>query len=86
MDWKTAPGTEMVCYCKQVDKGTIVSAIERGNDSLAKIQEATKACTGGNCKVLNPSHSCCSPDILELIRIYSSKVKKEESCCCCSCS
>jgi len=35
-DWKTCDENEMVCYCKEVRKGQIVSAIRKGADSLKK--------------------------------------------------
>lgn len=70
-DWKNADDSHIVCYCHNINKGTIVTAIKSGNNTLPKIKESTTACLGGNCKELNPSGKCCSSDILELIKIYS---------------
>ncbi|MBI9107005.1 MAG: (2Fe-2S)-binding protein [Spirochaetales bacterium] len=83
MDWKKAIDNEIVCYCQNVNKGIIVSAVKSGTITLALVKDATSACTGGNCKELNPSDKCCSGDILELIKIYSDDSKESESSCCC---
>ncbi len=84
-DWRSAPDGDIVCYCKGVSKASIVTAIESGNNSLDMIRKSTDACTGGNCKELNPSGKCCSPDIIELINIYSGNGGSDKSCCsCCS--
>jgi len=63
--------TPMVCYCIKVDEAIIVKAIKDGADSLAKIKEVTKACTGNECAALNPSGKCCSKDIKILIAKHS---------------
>lgn len=72
----------LVCYCIKVDKQTIVDAIKTGNTTLTKIKESTKACTGSDCKELNPSGVCCSKEIMTLIQLYS-KSDSDETCCCC---
>lgn len=86
MNWKEAADDTMVCYCKKITKDTIVRAIKAGNSSLKEIQQATTACTGGNCKEMNPSGKCCSGDILEILRIYSDGTDGEGSGCCSCCS
>ncbi|HQB82580.1 MAG TPA: (2Fe-2S)-binding protein, partial [Candidatus Rifleibacterium sp.] len=43
----------IICFCKNVDRETIINAIKAGADSLRKIQQATGACTGGQCLQLN---------------------------------
>ena len=85
-DWKNEKDTELVCYCQKIDKKTIVDSIEKGNSTLDLIREDTTACTGGNCKINNPSGKCCSGDIMELVKIYSEgKVSSSSGCCsCCS--
>jgi len=45
-DWLEANDSELVCYCIEVDKNTIVKAIQDGDDTLSKIKKTTKACTG----------------------------------------
>ncbi len=85
MNWKKAADDQIVCYCKNVSKAEIVHAIKQGNTTLKLIQEKTSACTGGNCKQMNPSGACCSADILSLIALYTDTAPdKEEHCCCCS--
>lgn len=85
MNWETAVDSEIVCYCKNVDKGTIISAIKKGSHTLTEIKETTAACTGGNCKEMNPLGKCCSVDILELIKLYASEPdSSKKSCCCCN--
>ena len=84
INWSEANDSELVCYCIEVDKKTIVDAIKNGNDTLSKIKESTKACTGSSCKELNQSGECCSKDIKNLIKLYSGKDTKEECCSCCN--
>jgi NAD(P)H-nitrite reductase large subunit len=62
---------ELVCYCIEVTKQTIIDSIQRGNVTLSMIKQDTKACTGNRCKELNPSGKCCSGDIIELIQQYA---------------
>ena len=81
-NWKDAKNSEMVCYCKEVDKATIVEAINNGAETLKDIQSKTTACTGNECKVKNPSGKCCSGDINELLKIYGN-INNSCSCCCC---
>lgn len=69
-DWKSVEDSALVCYCISVNKKSIVGAIQNGSKSLAEIKENTRACTGNDCKRMNPSGTCCSADINELIRIY----------------
>ena len=54
-----------------------------GNDTLSKIKESTKACTGSSCKELNPSGKCCSKDIKSLIKLYADKDSEEKCSSCC---
>jgi NAD(P)H-nitrite reductase large subunit len=49
-----APLTETVCYCSNVTKGRIISAIREGARNLEDIKIATGACTAGKCKELSP--------------------------------
>jgi len=49
-----APLNEMICYCSNVSKGQILSAIRDGACSLEAIKIATGACTEGKCKELSP--------------------------------
>ncbi|MBJ2356259.1 (2Fe-2S)-binding protein [Sphaerochaeta sp. S2] len=86
MNWKEASGGTTVCYCQNIDKDGIVASIKAGNNTLSQIKEKTTACTGGNCKELNPSGKCCSSDIMTLIELYSDKPAESgsASCCCCS--
>lgn len=57
-----------VCYCKNVTEAEIVKAIKNGANSLIDIQQITGACTGNQCKELNPSGKCCSSNIVSLIK------------------
>ncbi len=70
MNWKKEPSETLVCFCSQVDKGIVVSAIQNGASDVKTIQEQTKAGVGGRCKELNPRGRCCHPDIKELLEIY----------------
>jgi len=73
----------IICFCKNVDRETIINAIKAGADSLKKVQQATGACTGGQCLQLNPKKTCCSADIEELVREYSGLATPSKTPCCC---
>ena len=86
-DWENINNEEVVCYCKGINKGVIVSAIKDGKNTLIEIQLSTNACTGSECKTKNPSGKCCSKDIIELIIIYGNGSEGRSNCtgnCCCS--
>ena len=70
INWKEEPNETLVCFCSQVDKGTVVSAIQNGAADVKTIQDQTQAGVGGRCKELNPRGRCCHPDINELLEIY----------------
>ncbi|MBN1333718.1 MAG: (2Fe-2S)-binding protein [Synergistales bacterium] len=71
MSWLEKGAHETVCYCKNVSKMQILSAITiEGAKNLDDIKRITGACTGGECKVKNPSGKCCSGDIQEILDLY----------------
>jgi NAD(P)H-nitrite reductase large subunit len=72
--------SKIICYCKNVTEAEIMDAINNGAKSLKDIQKETEACTGNQCKELNPSGKCCSFDIEKLLNI--SNTSKGCSCCC----
>jgi NAD(P)H-nitrite reductase large subunit len=39
---------ELICYCIEVDKNTIINSIKNGNTTLQNIKDDTKACTGND--------------------------------------
>ena len=59
----------VICFCKQVTQKEIEKAIQMGSKTLADVRQATGACTGNQCKELNPSGKCCSEDIKSLLKI-----------------
>jgi bacterioferritin-associated ferredoxin len=69
-----------ICYCIGVKESTIVKAIQEGAHTVKAIQKATKACTGNQCKELNPKGRCCSGDITAIIKRETGRKSK---CCCC---
>lgn len=71
--WKDAPATEIVCYCGQVSKGSLVEAIQRGAYTLPVIKIMTGACKGKDCETLNPRSRCCAKDIQQLIALYGQR-------------
>ena len=75
INWEQEPDETLVCYCSQVNKGTVVAAIRNGSSTVIAVQVATGAGVGSRCKDLNPRGRCCHPDILGLLKIY--KPKKE---------
>jgi len=83
-NWKYADFNKIVCFCSNINKKTIVDAIENGNNTLEKLKEVTGACTGNKCSELNPTGKCCSKDIMDLVRIYSPEQDTHQhSCGCC---
>ncbi len=70
-DVTTLDDSDLICYCCEVDKLTIVKAIKDGANTLALIKDATGACTGSRCKELNPNKRCCSKEINQLIKLES---------------
>jgi NAD(P)H-nitrite reductase large subunit len=69
-DVTTLSSDDLICYCCDVNKQTIIASIKNGNNTLKKIKEDTKACTGDECVKLNPNKRCCSKEINQLIKLY----------------
>lgn len=74
---------EIICHCKQVTKSEIEKAISDGAKTMKDIQEITGACTGNQCKELNPSGKCCSTEINALLPTPEHKM--DPTCCCGHC-
>lgn len=72
-DVTTLSDTDLICYCKNVDKKSIVEAIKLGATTLKNIKEQTTACTGDECATLNPNKRCCSKEINQLIKLNKEK-------------
>lgn len=71
MSWLEKGAHETVCYCKNVSKMQVLSAITvEGAKSLEDIKRITGACTGKDCATMNPSGKCCSEDIQEILDLY----------------
>jgi hypothetical protein len=66
-----AKADDIVCYCRNVPKAAIVTAINTGILSLEGITKETAACTGDWCEDMNPEGRCCSVEIKALIEAYS---------------
>ncbi len=73
-DVSTLSDEDLICYCLEVDKGTIVQAIRNGAVTLKAIKEATTACTGNECAEKNPNKRCCSKEIKQLIQLEAENV------------
>lgn len=73
----------IICYCKQITKSEIEKAISDGAKTLKDIQEMTGACTGNECKEMNPSGKCCSEDINAMLP--TAKFKMASTCGCGHC-
>lgn len=67
-DLKMEDPDKMICYCNQVSRNEIEKTIKTGAKTLSDIQKSTGACTGNQCKELNPSGKCCSGDINRLLK------------------
>jgi len=73
--------SKIICYCKNVTVDEIEKAILNGAKTLGDIQNRTGACTGGQCKELNPLGRCCSVDIKAMLN--DNNPKANNHCCCC---
>jgi len=58
----------MICNCEQESRKEIEKAIKLGAKLLSDIRKSTGACTGNQCKELNPSGKCYSGDIIRLLK------------------
>jgi bacterioferritin-associated ferredoxin len=70
-----AEAGQLVCYCRQVPKATIVAAIANGASSAEEIARDTTACTGAWCEDTNPRGRCCCTELQALIEAYSGKLR-----------
>ena len=70
-DVTTLSDNDLICYCCDVNKQTIVKAIENGSKTLKEIKSTTTACTGDECAIVNPNKRCCSKEIRQLIELVS---------------
>jgi NAD(P)H-nitrite reductase large subunit len=66
---------EIICYCSNISRATILEAIDNGARSLQDIRTMTTACTKGRCQEFHPEKRCCAPDILKILQ---DNVKKTE--------
>ena len=62
---------EIICYCSNVSKNEIVTAIHNGATTLDDVRKATKACTVARCAELSPRKKCCSPEIVKVLKEYA---------------
>ena len=69
---------EIVCYCKNITKREIEEAALKGAVTLREIRETPGACTGNQCKELNPEGVCCSRAIFDIL--YRLKHGETRSC------
>jgi hypothetical protein len=70
-----AKADELVCYCRDVPKATIIGAIARGATTVEQVAEDTTACTGRWCNNTNPKTHCCRTEIQALIDFYAHESK-----------
>ena len=63
-------GNELICYCLEVKKETVLEAIRNGAQTLQDIKRTTKACTGNQCREKNPTGKCCAPALRKLLQEY----------------
>jgi len=69
-DVRTLSDSDLICYCCNTDKKTVVNSIKNGNRTLKAIKETTGACMGDECATLNPNKRCCSKEIRQLIELW----------------
>ena len=59
---------EYICYCDRVTEEDIIRAMENGARSLKEIKAATGAMSHCDCANKNPKGTCCSADIMRVVR------------------
>ena len=69
-NFRMAKADQVICHCKQITSNEIENAIRMGAKTLIDIQNSTGACTGNQCKELNPSGKCCSGDIVRILKTF----------------
>lgn len=72
-----APLTETVCWCGNVNKQSILDAVQSGVRNMEDIRLMTGACTLGRCKELSPRGRCCSKEINILLEAEIITKEKE---------
>jgi NAD(P)H-nitrite reductase large subunit len=72
-DVTTLSDNDLICYCVEVDKGTIANAIHNGATTLKEIKTRTGACTGNECTTKNPNGRCCSKEIKQMLKTEKEK-------------
>ncbi len=77
------PDDQIICYCQQVNKGTIVRAIRAGARTLNDLQRVTTAGAGNRCRELNPHGRCCHPELKGLLAIYANSPEGGSGKCAC---
>jgi NAD(P)H-nitrite reductase large subunit len=78
---KVSNPEKIICYCMHVTQNEIESAIQSGAKTLSDVQEITGACTGNQCKEVNPSGKCCSEDIHRLFKMKVISSSNQSDCC-----
>ena len=73
-----APLDEIVCWCSNVSKQSILDAIQNGARSMGDIRRMTCACTVGRCKELSPRGRCCSIEIKMLLEVDIKSKRENE--------
>jgi bacterioferritin-associated ferredoxin len=71
---------KIIYHCKQITKSEIERAMQDGAKTFEDIQKMTGACTGNQCKELNPMGVCCSFEIFKIIK--NNRPKEGETYCC----
>lgn len=77
---------DIICYCKNVTRRTIIEAIRAGARTLKDIQKTTGAATGTRCKELNPKGICCVGDVRKILK-EETGIEDKTPCCgpnCCT--
>ena len=72
------PLDEIVCWCSNVSKQSILDAIQNGARSMDDIRRMTGACTVGRCKELSPRGRCCSIEIRILLEVDIKSKRENE--------
>lgn len=68
--YKKDADPKYICYCSRVTEGQIVDAVvNRGAKSFKEVVGLTGAMKNCRCEENNPLGKCCSPHIIETIRL-----------------
>lgn len=73
----------VICYCKGVRRSAILTALKGRARTFKEVQAETGVSTGDECEIKNPTGNCCSPFVMEVIKVWKDNDAASGSGVCC---